>query len=83
MTGIRRTLGIATAQKTAVVTAELRKLLTKLLSHTLAGVRDRALLLVGFAGGFRRSELIALDVEDFEETEGRYPWMALWDSLRP
>ena len=30
----------------------------------LAGTRDRALLLVGFAGAFRRSELVALDAED-------------------
>ena len=33
----------------------------------LAG--DRALPLAGFAGGFRRSELVALSVEDLEETE--------------
>jgi integrase len=32
-------------------------------------VRDRAILLLGFAGAFRRSELVALDVADFEETE--------------
>jgi integrase len=36
---------------------------------TLIGLRDRALLLVGFAGAFRRSELVALDVEDLEFTE--------------
>ena len=33
----------------------------------LKGLRDRALLL-GFAGAFRRSELVALDVADLEET---------------
>ena len=32
------------------------------------GLRDRALLLLGFAGAFRRSELVALDVSDVEET---------------
>lgn len=31
--------------------------------------RDRALLLFGFTGGFRRSELVALDVEDISEDE--------------
>jgi len=31
---------------------------------SLIGVRDRALLLVGFAGAFRRSELVSLDVAD-------------------
>jgi integrase len=33
------------------------------------GIRDRALLLLGFAGAFRRSELVALDVADLEETD--------------
>lgn len=32
-------------------------------------VRDRALLLMGFAGMLRRSELVALDVADLEETD--------------
>src|ERR1700747_993241 len=35
----------------------------------LAGLRDRALLLIGFGGALRRSELVALDVADLEETE--------------
>lgn len=35
---------------------------------TLTGKRDRALLLLGFGGAFRRSELVALDVEHLEET---------------
>jgi integrase len=35
----------------------------------LSGLRDRALLLLGFAGAFRRSELVALDVADIAETE--------------
>lgn len=69
MAGIRRTLGMAPVQKTAVVTAELRTLLGVTPEDTLAGLRDRALLLVGFAGGFRRSELVAVDVADVEETE--------------
>ncbi len=60
---------MAPAQKAAVVTAELRVLLAVTLADTLAGLRDRALLLIGFAGGFRRGELVALDVEDVEETD--------------
>jgi site-specific recombinase XerC len=32
----------------------------------LRGIRDRALLLIGFAGGFRRSELVGLDWADIE-----------------
>jgi site-specific recombinase XerD len=38
------------------------------LDASLAGVRDRALLLLGFAGAFRRSELVALDVADLSFT---------------
>ena len=34
---------------------------------SLRELRDRAVLLLGFAGAFRRSELVALDVEDVEE----------------
>ena len=34
------------------------------LPEGLLGVRDRALLLIGFCGAFRRSELVALDVAD-------------------
>ena len=33
---------------------------------TIMGIRDRAILLVGFAGGFRRSEIVALDRCDLE-----------------
>jgi integrase len=35
----------------------------------LAGLRDRALLLVEFGGALRRSELVALDVADIEQSE--------------
>jgi site-specific recombinase XerD len=35
----------------------------------LSGLRDRALLLLGFAGAFRRSELVALDVADISEAK--------------
>jgi integrase len=35
----------------------------------LKGLRDRALLLIGFAGAFRHSELVAVDCEDVEECE--------------
>jgi site-specific recombinase XerD len=66
MRGIRRTVGTAPTQK-AAATADV---ITAMLMHappTLTGVRDRALLALGFAGAFRRSELAALDVEDLRE----------------
>lgn len=68
MAGIRRSLGMAPAQKAPLVTAELRRLLATCNPATRAGLRDRALLLLGFAGGFRRSELVALDAGDVVES---------------
>jgi site-specific recombinase XerD len=62
--GIRRTLGSAPDQKNAAITAEVRAMVETLSSTALIGVRDRALLLVGFAGAFRCSELVSLDVAD-------------------
>jgi site-specific recombinase XerD len=61
--GIRRTHGTAQTRKVPTVTELLRALLDTL-PDTLLGTRDRALLLVGFAGCFRRAELVALDHAD-------------------
>lgn len=61
--GIERTHGIAAHRKTAL-TAELLKDVLHRLDTSLRGRRDRALLLLTFAGGFRRSEVVALDVAD-------------------
>ncbi len=66
--GIRRTLGTAPYQKAPVLVPDLRRMVAAL-PDNLVGVRDRALLLVGFAGAFRRSELVALTVADLELTD--------------
>jgi integrase len=63
LAGIRRQLGTRPQAKTALLTDDLRRVV-KALPSTAAGARDRAVLLVGFAGAFRRSELSALDVGD-------------------
>jgi site-specific recombinase XerD len=65
--GIKRTKGTAEVGKTPFLTADLRVVMEQLPAGLL-GFRDRALLLVGFAGGFRRSELAGLTVEDLRET---------------
>jgi site-specific recombinase XerD len=65
--GIRRTLGTARSKK-APATAERLLAMAANTGAGLKGLRDRALLLLGFAGAFRRSELVALDVSDIEET---------------
>jgi len=61
--GVRRTHGVAPTKKAPVLTPDLRAML-ETLPPTLAGVRDRALILIGFGAALRRSELAALDVED-------------------
>jgi integrase len=63
--GIRRTLGTATAQKAPAVTADIRAMV-EATDAGLIGVRDRALILLGFAGAFRRAELVALDLADLD-----------------
>lgn len=65
MSGIRRTKGVAPQSKTPVLTEDVLAMLAALPAGVL-GVRDRALLLMGFAGGFRRSEIVGVDVEDLE-----------------
>lgn len=63
MKGIRRRLGTAPAQKTAALTDDVRAMVD-VTDTGLIGLRDRALILLGFAGAFRRSELVCLAVED-------------------
>jgi site-specific recombinase XerD len=66
MKGIRRVNGTAQAGKSPVKVDHLRTIMADLDPERPLDVRDRALLLIGFAGAFRRSELIGLDIEDLE-----------------
>jgi site-specific recombinase XerD len=61
--GIRRTMGTPAVQKTAALTDDICAMMDAT-DAGLIGVRDRALVLLGFAGAFRRSELVTLDIED-------------------
>jgi integrase len=63
MKGIRRTKGTAPDQKAAALTDDIRAMVDAT-SPGIIGVSDRALILLGFAGAFRRSELVALDLAD-------------------
>jgi site-specific recombinase XerD len=63
MSGVRRdAVGRATNAKSAIRVRHLRKGL-KGQPTAAKDIRNRALLLIGFAGGFRRSELVGIDVE--------------------
>lgn len=70
LAGIRRKLGTAPVKKAPIVVEDLRALV-RTCDGSVSGLRDRALLVLGFAGAFRRSELAALDVADISfETAG-------------
>jgi integrase len=62
MRGVRRTYGVPQRRVAALNTNDILSI-TSLLGDSLIDLRDRALLLVGFAGAFRRSELVAIDYE--------------------
>ena len=61
--GIKRTLGSRQKTKKPILINDL-KLIIKVMDEKK--IRDKALILVGFAGGFRRSELINVHYEDIE-----------------
>lgn len=60
---IRRTHGAAQEGKAPLGTADIRAIVGRL-PDGLAGKRDRAIILLGFASALRRSEIAALDVSD-------------------
>jgi integrase len=60
LAGIRRKHARPPAQKEAILPEDIRDMLA-ILPHDLRGLRDRAMLLIGFAGGLRRSEIVSLD----------------------
>jgi site-specific recombinase XerD len=70
MRGIRRTIGTAKEQKAPATAHRITAMLAGVPTDTLTGLRDRALLLLGFAGAFRRSELVGLQVADLADAEG-------------
>jgi site-specific recombinase XerD len=63
MKGIRRTKGTAPAQKAPALTDDIRGMMDTA-DAGLIGLRDRALILLGFASALRRSELVGLNAED-------------------
>lgn len=62
--GIRNSHGSAQRQVTPAVKEDVLLMVAGL--EGIKGIRDRALLLIGFAGAFRRSELVSLTVADIE-----------------
>ena len=64
MVGIRRTHGAAPPCAAPLAADIVRAIVAELSAERMRDVRDRALVLLGFNGAIRRSELVALDVED-------------------
>ena len=62
---IRRTFGTAQHGKAPLLSTDIRRIVAAR-REDLLGLRDSALVLVGFAGGFRRSELAGIDICDLK-----------------
>ena len=69
MEGIKRTKGIRQNQAPAFKLNILKQLLRDFDTESNADLRNKALLLLGFTGAFRRSELVALNIENLDFTE--------------
>jgi integrase len=65
MRGIRRAKGIAPNGKAPILTPLLLRMVAAL-PDDLSGLRDKAILLIGFAGAFQRSEIVGLQVRDVQ-----------------
>jgi integrase len=76
MAGIRNTHASPPRQKEAILPKDLIAMLETLPRGTLRGLRDRAMLLLGFAGGLRRSEIVGLDVAR-DQTEDSRGWIEI------
>jgi len=70
LAGVRRTQGRPPEQKEAVLPEDLLKMVATLDLGDLRGLRDRALLLIGFAGGLRRSEIVGIACHPEDALDG-------------
>jgi integrase len=77
LAGIRRKHARPPVQKEAILPEDIRDMLATL-PHDLRGLRDRAILLIGFAGGLRRSEIVSLD-HGKDDTLGSGGWVEILD----
>jgi integrase len=78
LAGIRNSHARPPVQKEAILPEDLIAMLDVLDRGTLRGLRDRAMLLVGFAGGLRRSEITGLDLGADQTEDGR-GWIEIED----
>jgi len=70
--GIQRKLGVYQKSKNPILINELKEIINaidKSEKDEIKKTRDKALLLIGFSGGFRRSELVNIHFDDLEFTK--------------
>lgn len=78
LAGIRRRHARPPVQKEAIFAEDIRAM-TATLPHDLRGLRDRAILLIGYAGGLRRSEIVGLDVHKDDTPDSR-GWVQIFEA---
>ncbi len=78
MAGIRNKHAAPPRQKEAILPEDLVAMLETLERGSLRGLRDRAMLLLGFAGGLRRSEIVGLALGR-DQTEDGQGWIEILD----
>lgn len=78
MTGIRATHAKPQMQREAMTPEDIIAMLETLDRGNLRGIRDRAMLLIGFSGGLRRSEIVGLDAARNQTKDGR-GWVEILD----
>jgi integrase len=76
--GIRNKHAAPPRQKEAILPEDLIGMIETLERGSLRGIRDRAMLLLGFAGGLRRSEITGLDLDRNQTEDGR-GWVEIFD----
>jgi len=69
--GIRRRKGVRPARQATPLTVDLLRRMVHAQPDSVLGIRNRAMLLTGFGGALRRSELVALDVGDLAFVDGK------------
>ena len=75
--GIKRKHARPPVQKEAILAEDILAMVATL-PFDLRGLRDRAILLLGYAGGLRRSEIVSLDVHK-DDTPDSGGWIEIFD----
>ena len=77
LAGIKRRHARPPVQKEAILAEDILAMVATL-PFDLRGLRDRAILLIGYAGGLRRSEIVTLDVHK-DDTPDSGGWIEIFD----